>query len=242
MTSYYIDTCIYLNLWQKEESFSGIKYWKIAQRLFELIEENNENVYYSGFILKEMSFILNKKEFEDKIKLFEATSNFKKIFIEKSEMDDARKIEDEIGFEVSFYDIIHMILARKSKSILVTRDKRLMKIAKKSFCELDFFQSNHEGAIIDFLQKESSRKANGVLINPGALVRYGYSLRQALIDFDKPFIEVHMTDINKTGVNISVNVLEDIRTGQTSGLREKSYYNALEKLVSHLNKIGNLKK
>ncbi|OGG20832.1 hypothetical protein A3D03_04090 [Candidatus Gottesmanbacteria bacterium RIFCSPHIGHO2_02_FULL_40_13] len=119
---------------------------------------------------------------------------------------------------------------------------QLMKIAKKSFCELDFFQSNHEGAIIDFLQKESSRKANGVLINPGALVRYGYSLRQALIDFDKPFIEVHMTDINKTGVNISVNVLEDIRTGQTSGLREKSYYNALEKLVSHLNKIGNLKK
>ena len=131
MTSYYIDTCIYLNLWQKEESFSGIKYWEIAQRLFELIEENNENIYYSGFILKEMSFILNKKEFEDKIKLFEATSNFKKIFIEKSEMDDARKIEDEIGFEVSFYDIIHMILARKSKSILVTRDKRLMNIARK---------------------------------------------------------------------------------------------------------------
>jgi len=131
MTSYYIDTCIYLNLWQKEESFSGVKYWKIAKNLFEFIEEKNEIIYYSGFILKEMNFILSKKDFNNKIRLFETTPNFKRIFLKENEIEDARKIENETNFEISFYDIIHMILARKSKSILVTRDKRLMSIAKK---------------------------------------------------------------------------------------------------------------
>ncbi len=112
---------------------------------------------------------------------------------------------------------------------------KLMKLAGKSSCELDFFQSNHEGDIIDFLQKESSRKAAGVLINPGALVRYGYSLRQALIDLGKPVVEVHMSDISKTGVNKTVNVLEDVRIGQIVGLKEKSYEMGFQKLIKHLN-------
>lgn len=111
---------------------------------------------------------------------------------------------------------------------------QLMKIARKSLCVLDFFQSNHEGAIIDFLQRQSSRKAAGVLINPGALIRYGYSLRQALIDLHKPVMEVHMSSINKTGVNKSVNVLEDIRIDLVAGLKENSYYIGLNKLIKYL--------
>ena len=112
---------------------------------------------------------------------------------------------------------------------------KLIKLANKSSCELDFFQSNHEGAIIDFLQKDSSRIADGVLINPGALVRYGYSLRQALIDLGKPVVEIHMSDINKSGVNKSVNILEDVRLCQVSGLIEKSYELGLRKLIKYLN-------
>ncbi len=113
---------------------------------------------------------------------------------------------------------------------------KLMEMAVKFDCKLNFFQSNHEGAIIDFLQKETSRKSDGVLINPGALVRYGYSLRQALVDLDKPVVEVHMSDINKTGTNKSVNVLEDIRLIQIVGLKEKSYERGLIKLIKHLKK------
>jgi 3-dehydroquinate dehydratase-2 len=113
-------------------------------------------------------------------------------------------------------------------------NKQMQIIAHELDCKLEFFQSNHEGAIIDFLQLESSRTADGVIINPGALVRYGYSLRQALVDLGKPVIEVHMSDIHKTGVNTSVNVLEDIRIDQIVGLKEHSYYEALKKLVSYL--------
>ncbi len=107
-------------------------------------------------------------------------------------------------------------------------------LAVELVCELEFFQSNHEGAIIDFLQLESSRAADGVIINPGALVRYGYSLRQALVDLGKPAIEVHMSDIHKTGINQSVNVLEDVRIDQVVGLKEQSYYEALKKLINYL--------
>ena len=113
-------------------------------------------------------------------------------------------------------------------------NEHLGSIAGEADCELAFFQSNHEGAIIDFLQLESSRAADGVIINPGALVRYGYSLRQALIDLGKPVIEVHMSDIHKTGVNQAVNVLDDVRIDQVVGLKEQSYYQALAKLVNYL--------
>jgi len=113
-------------------------------------------------------------------------------------------------------------------------NKNLQILANEVDCALEFFQSNHEGAIIDFLQRESSRAADGVIINPGALVRYGYSLRQAFIDLGKPTIEVHMSDIHKTGVNTAVNVLEGIRIDQIVGLKERSYYEALKKLIKYL--------
>jgi 3-dehydroquinate dehydratase II len=113
-------------------------------------------------------------------------------------------------------------------------NNQLQILAAELDCTLAFFQSNHEGAIIDFLQLESSRAADGVIINPGALLRYGYSLRQALVDLGKPVIEVHMSDIHKLGVNRSVNVLEDVRIDQIVGLKEQSYYEALKKLNSYL--------
>ena len=113
-------------------------------------------------------------------------------------------------------------------------NKELQILAVGLNCELEFFQSNHEGAIIDYLQLEASRAADGVIINPGALVRYGYCLRQAFIDLGKPTFEVHMSDIDRLGINRSVNVLEDIRIDQIAGLKEKSYYEALEKLIKYL--------
>jgi 3-dehydroquinate dehydratase II len=96
------------------------------------------------------------------------------------------------------------------------------------------FQSNHEGAIIDFLQLESSRAAQGVLVNPGALIRYAYCFRQALIDLNKPVLEVHMSDIGRTGINQQVNVLDEVRMGQVTGLKEQSYLIGLKQLVQHI--------
>lgn len=99
---------------------------------------------------------------------------------------------------------------------------------------IETFQSNHEGAIIDFLQKDSSRASDGVLVNPGALIRYAYCFRQALVDLNKPVMEIHMSDISATGVNRSVNILDDVRIGQVTGLKEASYYEGLKRLVEHV--------
>jgi 3-dehydroquinate dehydratase-2 len=113
-------------------------------------------------------------------------------------------------------------------------DDRLHEIAGELNVEVACFQSNHEGGIIDFLQLDTSRAADGVLVNPGALVRYAYSFRQALVDLGKPVIEVHMSDIAKTGVNKKVNVLDDVRVGQVTGLKEESYYEGLRRLVAYI--------
>lgn len=110
----------------------------------------------------------------------------------------------------------------------------LAKLAEELGVRVEFFQSNHEGAIIDFLQRDSSRAAHGVLVNPGALIRYAYCFRQALVDLNKPVMEVHMSDIGRTGVNPKVNVLDDVRVGQVTGRKEESYYEGLRLLVRHV--------
>ncbi len=132
MKSYYVDSCIYLNLWQEEvDERTGVAYWKFAKEFFDRVEDENSVIYYSGFLLKELKYILTEDEFNNKKELFENTLSFKRIVLLRDEFQEARKIELEIEFEISFYDIIHMLLARKSNSILVTRDNKLLEIAKR---------------------------------------------------------------------------------------------------------------
>ncbi len=117
----------------------------------------------------------------------------------------------------------------------------LRKLAKKLNCQLDIIQSNHEGVLIDFLQKDSSRAADGLLINPGALIRYSYCFRQAIVDFGKLFVEVHLSDINENGVNKKVNIFDDVltRVDQILGLKERSYLIGLKKLVKAIKQQKN---
>jgi len=130
--SFYVDSCIYLNLWQKEgnENF-GKPYWKIAKEFFEKIEDKNAIVYYSGYLLKELSFILEKEIFNKKLQMFNHSHNFRRIRLSVKEFNLARAIEKESNYEISFFDIIHMLLARKTNSVLITRDKKLADISKK---------------------------------------------------------------------------------------------------------------
>ena len=80
--------------------------------------------------MKELEFVLTQKEFKEKRKLFNCLP-FKKTSISTEEIRRARKIESELRYEISFYDIIHILLALKTNSILVTRDKMLLISAKK---------------------------------------------------------------------------------------------------------------
>jgi len=98
------------------------------------------------------------------------------------------------------------------------------------------FQSNHEGALIDFIQAESP-KASAIIINPGALTHYGYSLRDALSDSMLPVIEVHLSDIHARESWRSKSVIKDVAIEQISGKGWKGYIEALELLVNRAKEI-----
>ena len=104
--------------------------------------------------------------------------------------------------------------------------------------EVITFQSNSEGALIDFVQEQSS-SADGIIINPGALTHYSFSLHDALVDARLPIIEVHLSNIYSREEWRAKSVIAPIVKGQISGLGWRGYVAALQTLVGEL-KGGNL--
>jgi len=107
----------------------------------------------------------------------------------------------------------------------------LKKQAEELGVEIISFQSNSEGAIIDFIQ-EQSPKADGMIINPGALTHYSFCLRDALLDSKLPIVEVHLSNIYAREEWRAKSVIAPITKGQISGLGWRSYVFALQALVS----------
>ena len=97
-----------------------------------------------------------------------------------------------------------------------------------------FFQSNHEGAIVDFIQ-ESSTEADGVIINAGALTQVGYSILDALLDAGLPFIEVHLSNIHARERFRQRSVFASKAIGQMAGFGPSGYIYALDHLTSIVN-------
>jgi 3-dehydroquinate dehydratase-2 len=112
-------------------------------------------------------------------------------------------------------------------------ESALTEKAKALGCKLTFFQSNHEGSIIDFIQERAPR-ADGILINPGALTHYGYSLHDALLDSGLPVVEVHLSDIHAREEWRKISVIADVVIKQISGLKAQSYLLGLEALLENI--------
>ena len=102
--------------------------------------------------------------------------------------------------------------------------------ASKMDVEVDLFQSNHEGAIVDYLQ-ESAPKASGIVINAGALTHYGLSLRDALVDTDLPIVEVHLSNVHFREDFRRRSVIAPVAIGQIAGLGWRGYLYAMEFLA-----------
>lgn len=109
-------------------------------------------------------------------------------------------------------------------------EARVGERAKELGAELRTFQSNHEGAIVDYLQEEAAG-ADGIIINPGALTHYGLSLRDALAGAGKPAIEVHISNIYGRERFRRRSVTAEVCRGLVAGLGWSGYIAALEALV-----------
>ena len=96
---------------------------------------------------------------------------------------------------------------------------------------LEFFQSNHEGAIIDKIHA-SMGNFDGIILNPGAYTHYSYAIADALGSVDVPCIEVHISNIHKREEFRRISVTAPSCQGQISGLGFYGYICALEALVN----------
>jgi len=101
---------------------------------------------------------------------------------------------------------------------------------------VEFYQSNHEGAIIDFLHQHR-KSADGLVINPGAFTHYSYALRDAISGVQLPAVEVHLSDIYAREEFRKKSVIREVCLAQVSGKGVGGYLEGLELLISHLNSM-----
>jgi 3-dehydroquinate dehydratase II len=110
---------------------------------------------------------------------------------------------------------------------------KLEEIAHNNGVSLIFFQSNHEGKIIDFIQ-DNFNTSSGILINPGAFTHYSIAIRDALDDSKLPIVEVHLTDITKREDFRKKDILDGIVIARFMGNKINSYTDGLTYLISYL--------
>jgi 3-dehydroquinate dehydratase-2 len=109
----------------------------------------------------------------------------------------------------------------------------LSSAAKEWGAEVEFFQSNYEGALVDRIQ-ESQSWADGILINPGGLTHTSVTLRDALVATELPIVEVHLSNIFAREDFRKTSFVSPIVLGVVSGFGPMGYGLGLNALLEHL--------
>ncbi len=107
------------------------------------------------------------------------------------------------------------------------------KMAEKMGLEVDFRQTNHEGALVDWIQ-EARGKAVGIIINAAAYSHTSYAIPDALSAFDGPIYEVHLSNIFKRETFRHHSTISAVSKGVICGLGAQGYELALQALQAQL--------
>ena len=105
--------------------------------------------------------------------------------------------------------------------------EKLKSFAEERGHDCTFFQSNHEGDLIDRIQAAEGR-FDGIVINPAAYTHYSIAIRDALLSVSVPAVEVHLSDINAREAFRRVSVTKDACIAQVAGQGIGSYFEAVK--------------
>lgn len=127
-------------------------------------------------------------------------------------------------------------LGIREKKIYGTQDyeyllSMIREKAQQEGCEIEVFQSNHEGAMIDRIQEAYSDGTEGIIINPGAYTHYSYAIRDALASIETPKVEVHISDITARESFRSISVTAPVCQKQIYGMGLDGYLQAVDYLL-----------
>ena len=111
-------------------------------------------------------------------------------------------------------------------------NEELLDLAEKNNLKLEYFQSNHEGDIIDKIHSSIGEK-NFIIINPGALTHYSYAIHDAIISSKIPTVEVHISNIFSREKWRSLSVISPAVIGVISGFGLTGYKLALQYIIEY---------
>lgn len=133
MRNYYIDTCVWINIFKKEGSNKGKPYGKISKKFIrKVISSKSDTIFYSGIVLRELQLKLNPEEYDYAIKSIEEIDRFIRIDLLEEDKKKARQLESKYDFEISFYDLLHLVISKRLNLMLITRDKELIYAAREN--------------------------------------------------------------------------------------------------------------
>jgi 3-dehydroquinate dehydratase-2 len=121
---------------------------------------------------------------------------------------------------------------------LASIDASMTEMAKSSQVELETFQSNQEGEIVERIQQAASDQTQMIIINPAAFTHTSVAIRDAFLASSLPFIEVHLSNVHAREDFRRHSYLSDIANGVICGFGKNSYLLALDAAISQCNQTS----
>lgn len=111
--------------------------------------------------------------------------------------------------------------------------ERLRRRANEADLDIEFMQSNHEGALVDAIQR-ARRTADYIILNAGAFTHYSIAIHDAIAAVNVPVIEVHLSNIHRREEFRRTSVIAPVVLGQIAGFGAESYMAALEVIICRM--------
>lgn len=120
------------------------------------------------------------------------------------------------------------------RQTLADIDRAITALGNELGAEIDSFQSNHEGGLIDRIHQARQEGVSGLIINPGGYTHTSIALRDAIAAVGIPTIEVHLSNIHAREAFRHVSLLAPVALGQICGLGADGYLLALRGILATL--------